>query len=892
MDQNDSPEKKTDIDEELRKLYRENLAREADTGGFDFWKKEFGPEIDAAERLRFIQEAAPEVQRRMAAGDTTLPSYMKVDPNVRQALQSKDVTTDQYKTLANYFGNQWIAGEAEDPASLTRRDYIERPRSGYDFATFLASRSQQHGATSDARQRLTDLMAPYMNAQGMPAEKVYTGGESNDYGYIVTNPLTGQREFAYNSGPLGPTGEGIYRTTFANHQGTIGDPERSRYAVGLDYRINPETGYAQLVNPYVEGYQERRRNNAFPIAALATLGGMALFPGTGITNMISRGALSTAAQAATKGMAKGGEVKKRAAGSPEEGEIAEQMTVGTLPKDQEARAPKVPVTTEEFIRSKQTRSQGPSISATPQNPFFGNLAKILKAREETQKGMNSPTATLMDLLLPQSETVEKWSYGDPLFRMPPSGTGGYVPVTTRDKGYVAETIGYAPIGLPAKAVGAGMMLTPPIGAIKPKGGAFPKAGTGSGIDTYLDRVQENLSREAGDLTIGDIKTINQFIQEKGRKYLTSTFGTGDDPLREALLEGRLPTFGVDKKNFREYLLKAARDGNPEAVEDLEKLYDVKSGIGQFLVTPSDWNQAAPMKDKAAREMLDKIKKEGVEDIRISEPFIRKTDIESMLKDYSPDYLKDLAKNLMNRQLGMDRPVDVTDETLIRAAEKGEVFYDLPSTPSLDFLDPKNLAKSLSTLNPDKLSNMSFPEAVIQGTKNTKLQRDWDEVIKRVEDNKTVPKEMFNIGTEKFKPMGEDNWVRLNTAQAVQLEGAAMHHSIGGYAKKGNYGVGGLDALLSGKAQLFSLRGPDNIPRVTIEAQKMDNGELIVKQVKGNFNGLPSDRDKEIVVEFLKGLPINKIQPESYARTITGEDLPERVYIDWSDLAGFGARSVF
>jgi hypothetical protein len=354
----------------------------------------------------------------------------------------------------------------------------------------------------------------------------------------------------------------------------------------------------------------------------------------------------------------------------------------------------------------------------------------------------------------------------------------------------------------------------------------------------------------------------------------------------------LPTFGTDKKNFREYLLKAAREGNPEAVEDLEKLYDVKSGIGQFVVTPSDYNLAAPIKEKAAREMLDKIAKEGVEEVRISEPFIRKTDIESMLKDYSPEYQKNLARNLMNRQLNMDRPVDVTDQTLIRAAEQGEVFYDLPTTPSLDFLDPRNLAKSLATLNPDKLANMSFPEAVIQGAKNTKLQRDWDEVVKRVEGSKTVPKEMFDIGTEKFRPMGQDKWVRLLTPQAAQLEGAAMHHSIGGYAKKGNYGVGGMEGLLSGKAQLFSLRGPDNLPRITIEAEKKDNGDLIVRQIKGNFNGLPSDRDKEIVVEFLKGLPIDKIQPESYTKTITGEELPNRVRIDWSDLAGFGARSIF
>jgi hypothetical protein len=431
------------------------------------------------------------------------------------------------------------------------------------------------------------------------------------------------------------------------------------------------------------------------------------------------------------------------------------------------------------------------------------------------------------------------------------------------------------------------------GVIKPKGGVFPKSGSGSGLDDYLSRVEDKVAREAGgDLTVGQIKTINQFIRDKGRKYLTSTYGTGDDPLKEAILEGRMPALGTDAKNFREYMLRSAREGNPEALEDFEKLYDVKSGIGQYVVTPSGFEEALKVRGDAARQMLDKITKEGVPENLISEPFIRRTEIENMLKEYAPEYQKDLARALMNQELNLNRPVGNLDETLVRAAREGEVFYDLPAAPSLDFLDPTNLARSLSTLNPDKLKNMSFAEAVIQGTKNTKLQRDWDEVVKKVEGNKTIPKEMYLIGTEKFKPMGEDTWVRLATPQAVQLEGAAMHHSVGGYAKKGSYGEGGLDALLSGKAQVFSLRGPDNRPRVTIEARKNDDGTLLVKQVKGNFNGVPSATDQEIIAQFLKDLPIDKIQPESYARTATGEELSERVRIDWSERAGFGARSIF
>jgi hypothetical protein len=79
---------------------------------------------------------------------------------------------------------------------------------------------------------------------------------------------------------------------------------------------------------------------------------------------------------------------------------------------------------------------------------------------------------LMDLILPSAQTVEKLSYGDPLFRMPPSGTGSYIPQTT-DKGYVAEVAGMLPLGAPAakpsakalEALVRDIRTTPPVGAV-------------------------------------------------------------------------------------------------------------------------------------------------------------------------------------------------------------------------------------------------------------------------------------------------------------------------------------------------------------------------------------------------------------------------------------------
>ena len=59
------------------------------------------------------------------------------------------------------------------------------------------------------------------------------------------------------------------------------------------------------------------------------------------------------------------------------------------------------------------------LKATPQQPALGALARLLKGREELQQRVPTMTGTLLDLVLPTSQTVEKWSYGDAPIRINP-----------------------------------------------------------------------------------------------------------------------------------------------------------------------------------------------------------------------------------------------------------------------------------------------------------------------------------------------------------------------------------------------------------------------------------------------------------------------------------------
>jgi hypothetical protein len=85
------------------------------------------------------------------------------------------------------------------------------------------------------------------------------------------------------------------------------------------------------------------------------------------------------------------------------------------------------------------------LSAPEQNRLLAGLSNLLRRAEQDSGPEFLPRGLdvmglVRQLALPSSETVEKLSYGDPLFRMP---TQSNIPITT-DRGYVAEVLGMAP----------------------------------------------------------------------------------------------------------------------------------------------------------------------------------------------------------------------------------------------------------------------------------------------------------------------------------------------------------------------------------------------------------------------------------------------------------------
>jgi len=85
------------------------------------------------------------------------------------------------------------------------------------------------------------------------------------------------------------------------------------------------------------------------------------------------------------------------------------------------------------------------LSAPEQNRLLAGLSNLLRRVEQDSGPEFLPRGLdvmglVRQLALPSAETVEKLSYGDPLFRMPQQSN---IPITT-DRGYVAEVLGMAP----------------------------------------------------------------------------------------------------------------------------------------------------------------------------------------------------------------------------------------------------------------------------------------------------------------------------------------------------------------------------------------------------------------------------------------------------------------
>lgn len=340
------------------------------------------------------------------------------------------------------------------------------------------------------------------------------------------------------------------------------------------------------------------------------------------------------------------------------------------------------------------------------------------------------------------------------------------------------------------------------------------------------------------------ESVADFIKKKFPKYARSELGTEGDPIRQAILEKRMPLYGTDIRDFRNYAIDAAQAGNPEALYDLTLAYDKGTGIKPFAVNTVDeearWTAQREYLDALIDQEARRIAAEG------GDPEIARKVLDRELIHATPKELQGSSSTLSReREMIAALGGNLDDPAAKQAIQNGEIFYGFEPTDfrKLALFAPREVADYLSSIPANRLSSMSFPEAMIEGAKRVKLSRDWEEVVRVAEKGKasTLPKETLLFGTRPLTKTAKDlEWVQITDPKAAQLEGAMMGHSVGGYAKEGSYNLGGKAALESGKANLFSLRNSKGLPEVTVEMEKTKEGQLRIKQIQGKYNSAPEE----------------------------------------------------
>jgi hypothetical protein len=423
-------------------------------------------------------------------------------------------------------------------------------------------------------------------------------------------------------------------------------------------------------------------------------------------------------------------------------------------------------------------------------------------------------------------------------------------------------------------------------AVKPGGGTF--AYTPNDPDrvkpiTYLANLIRDYGVEAKDLGAGD--ELVDFLKTKAPKYFTSTYGTANDPLRTAIRDRRIDPFGADAERIPPYLVDAANNpearGHLQAKIALEKAYDKETGIRAYALRPGN-SEAYKFEQKMKKDISEKMGQEGVP-IEARNP--AETYPYSTVDFENYPTSSELLRRLYNQE--------TLPPNIQQALRTSEPIYDV--NPNFALLTPARVIEALQEVPANKLKNMSFPEALIQGTQALAPVRDYLAAVALAEKGAKVPRKALDMFTTPVvqAPSFGGQWVTLDKSVATKLEGKLMNHSVGDYNSGAVYGTaytglpyGGKKAFDEGLVRVYSLRDDQGLPKVTVEMAKSDAGKgntWSVSQIRGRFNSEPSPETRQDIfrlfdkVDSQEGL--STIKSNSYTMSPAGERV-EGTKVDW------------
>jgi len=459
---------------------------------------------------------------------------------------------------------------------------------------------------------------------------------------------------------------------------------------------------------------------------------------------------------------------------------------------------------------------------------------------------------------------------------------------------------------------AGESLTPgfntpaPINFIRrPAGGVFPTAKSVdeepiSGLDKSIkSTLDNNLSYVRAPAE--NKEAAKQFMDTKLRDYFKTKASSVSDPLREALINGRIkiPKDSPLEEQFPQALINASRAGDVTAMREIENRFDKMMNISNYRLRPAG---TGPATDREATEafkqtilqqmkanpsvipdeFLLRLAKKDTSKLSKQEQAAEVAGIRQKLAD-NPTLFNTVIEPKMTRLLSDQMLETVNPDSLtqfadlypalVNAPKRQEGIMalqaDVPITdvnymgiPEIFGISKSDLIEELTKISPKDLAQMSVPEfyakAIPSVAKKEAFRENIRTVDKLAKEGKPVPAEIGQFGTKEFLPTDSNGmtWREITDPKAALIQAKFLNNSIGGYAEAGTYGPlnKGLNALKDGETRLFSLYDKNG--------HAVNNVEFITPEIAGDK--LYGNKANTITQMNGNGVRTGNVVPEQYA----------------------------
>lgn len=442
----------------------------------------------------------------------------------------------------------------------------------------------------------------------------------------------------------------------------------------------------------------------------------------------------------------------------------------------------------------------------------------------------------------------------------------------------------------------------PLNIVRPSGGLFPssKTYTETPISNLDEQIKDtvkymNLDQSASPERAAALK----FLDTKVRNYFRTQAGSVSDPVREALIDGRIkiPKDSKLEEMYPTALINAARAGDVTAMRQLERQFDEDLSIRPRRLVSEEmpYGEREVLVNEYGQSILDQMKRNP--NLIPDEMLLRltKKDVGKLTSTQAKDKVAEIRQKLANNptlfntvfeEKIMRMMSDATDfvkpsnienyPTLygnlkeavktqegIMGLQQGAPFLDTRNSSTIVGQSFRDIATYSQMIPPAELERMDVPEVINRVIQLKKANEGVESMVKKTEAlvsaGKPVPENISTFGTKVVIPADDKGfvWREITDPAATKVQAKMLGNSIAGYSLPGTYGKleRGAAALTSGDVRLFGLYDKNN--------QLMTNVEYITSTAKGK----PIDEGKvapnSITQFFGNGPKTGNVAPEDF-----------------------------